>query len=476
MMKNSRTHLAGFSILALSVLSACSNSNSLPAGVPADDAGETPTTGNPNTGDPTQEPGGSDVGEPGDSLTSPNATGGDLSGGEDDSPTATETASLVGPFIKDTSRSAGPPSVPTGLTLLLSAEKWNEFTWAPSTDDQSVEAYEIYRDGTLISTIRGDTGYEYDYASWLSTSFMDCNYTRYATCKDTQPVPGASYSYTVVAVDNEGMRSAHSDPAVYTFEQTSTEPVNLDGYVKVFNDDFSAANLDRELWKTSLPWGSETTINGESQYFVNVFGENPPAYNPFVFTGETVQITGIPTPPELAAVTNNKPYLSGVLTTSDHFKMTYGYVEMNAKMAKGQGMLSTFYLFNQDYEKNKPEIDIIEYIGLRADKAYQTYHYYDSNRSRFSNGEKHSSPTMETLTGQDLSAGFHTYSVLWEPELVVWYIDNQEIRRLTGKRVSDEPMNIIAHLVIGSDWIGAPDESSLPAVFEIDYIRAWQKQ
>jgi hypothetical protein len=37
-------------------------------------------------------------------------------------------------------------------------------------------------------------------------------------------------------------------------------------------------------------------------------------------------------------------------------------------------------------------------------------------------------------------------------------------------------MNIIAHLVVGSSWIGAPTAGVIPAEFEIDYIRAWQKR
>ena len=155
--------------------------------------------------------------------------------------------------------------------------------------------------------------------------------------------------------------------------------------------------------------------------------------------------------------------------------MTYGYVEMSAKVAKGSGLLSTFYLFNQNYDRNKPEIDIVEYIGTTPQKAFQTYHYYDSNRIRYNKGEKHSSPTMEYDAGVDLSDGFHTYSVLWEPGLVIWYIDGKEVRRIEGVRVSDEPMNIVTQLVMGSEWIGDPDPAAVPAVLEIDYIRAWQK-
>ena len=407
-------------------------------------------------------------------TAAPVATGADLSGGEDDSVTPTETLSLQGPFVRDDSRSAGPPSTPTGLTLLLSAENWLEFTWAPAADDQSVEAYEIYRDGVLIFTVRGDTNFEFDYRSWIGTYYIDCNYTRYPGCRDTQPTAGSSHEYTVVAVDNQGMSSPPSEPSVFELQLPQTTPVDLAGFSLVFNEEFNANSLDRSLWKTALPWGADTTINAEQQYFVNILGSDPLAYDPFVFTGDSLQITGIATPAALLNGANNLPYLSGVITTSDHFEMTYGYVEMRARLTGGEGLLSTFYLFNQDFEKNKPEIDIIEYIGSRPDKAYQTYHYFDSNRARYATGERHSSPTMETTANIDLSADFHNFSVLWQPGLIIWYIDDREVRRISGMRVSDEPMNIIAQLVVGSEWIGLPGAASIPARFEIDYIRAWQ--
>ena len=207
---------------------------------------------------------------------------------------------------------------------------------------------------------------------------------------------------------------------------------------------------------------------------VNIFADNPPAYDPFKLNGSTLQITAINTPSELLSQLNDQPYLSGVITTVDHFEMTYGYVEMSAKLASGNAILSAFYLFNQDFDNNKPEIDIIEYNGAHPNNANQTYHYFDSNRTRWASGEGHSSPTMETNTG-NLSASYHTYSVLWEKELMVWYIDEIEVRRVVGPRVSDEPMNIIAQLVMGSTWVGDPDPGAITAVMEIDYIRAWQR-
>lgn len=396
----------------------------------------------------------------------------------DSEPVPTEDTaphSPVTPFVSEPLRGAGPPSAPENLKLLLSSEEWIEFSWDPSSDDREVDKYIVYRDGSEIFTVRGDTGYEPDYRSWINTSFIDCNRTRYSHCDTIKAVPGNAYSYTVVAADDEGMSSGHSVPAIFTFEEKDDSAFDLDSYFSVFSEEFDGESLDFALWKAVLPWGEHETVNGELQHYVNIFNGQEPAYNPFVFTGNTLQITGIETPLEMASLANNKEYLSGVMTTSDHFEMTYGYVEMNAKLAGGQGVLSSFYLFNQYWDKIRPEIDVIEYLGAMPDQAYQTYHYYEALRDGENGVFKHTTPTMLKVTEQDLSADFHTYGVLWEPGFVAWYIDGEEIQRMSGPSVPDEPMNIIVQLIIGSDWIGAPDDSSIPAVLEIDYIRAWQK-
>jgi len=73
---------------------------------------------------------------------------------------------------------------------------------------------------------------------------------------------------------------------------------------------------------------------------------------------------------------------------------------------------------------------------------------------------------------------WHTFSVLWEPQLVVWYIDGVEVKRLFGPQVSRQPMNIVNYLVAGSAWAPTPDVSdtaSFPIQFEVDYIRVYQR-
>lgn len=409
-----------------------------------------------------------------DGATAPTPTGNaeGQTAADDYSPTATESASLAGPSTQDVARGAGPPSAPADITALMTSYDWVEFSWVPSVDDQSVEAYEIYRNSELIHTV--SNGDEAEVTQWLTTSYMDCNYTKNAECVTTQPAAGSTNDYYVVAVDNQGLRSEPSETVALPLLPTTMDTLSTDGMELVFEDEFRGDRLDREKWRTSMAWGADTIVNAEMQYFVDIFQPDALDHDPFRFTGETLVIEGTPTPPELAAGAQNQPYLSGVISSLDRFAMTYGVLEGRIRVAGGTGFLSTFYLFNDDYERNKPEIDIIEYNGAEPTTANQTYHYYDSNKTRDYRGEKHSSPTMKVET-ENLSAGFHDYAVRWEPELVVWYLDGVEVQRIVGPRVSDEAMHIVSHLVVGSEWIGAPDaNTSFPGELEIDYIRAWQ--
>jgi len=67
--------------------------------------------------------------------------------------------------------------------------------------------------------------------------------------------------------------------------------------------------------------------------------------------------------------------------------------------------------------------------------------------------------------------------VEWEKDLIIWYVDDVETHRITGPSVSSEQMYLIANLAVGGDFPGPADESTpLPATYEIDYIRVWQRR
>ena len=359
---------------------------------------------------------------------------------------------------------------------------------------------------------------------WETTTLIDCNFTHVRECSDERTIPevGAQHSYQVTAIDNEGNESERtysllvqmhgeggsvigefSDPWLdgndrFIFETDLSSTANfIDQFEMVFADEFNASELDASKWTTSLTWNQEdqNIINGEMQYFVDTQSQPDFGHDPFIFNGETLTISAIRTPPELLDRALGQQFLSGALSThevrsgqtdedgeliSDKFALTYGYVEGRIRVGQVSGMLTSFYLFRRWEGEQSPEIDIIEYLGENPfgdEKAFQTYHFRD-----VTHGNTLSSPTMQFPRDggkfgdvKDLD-DFHTYSVLWEPGLVIWYIDGQEVQRLTGVQIGRQSMNIILYLVTGSAWAPEPAaDAPFPLEIEVDYIRAYKR-
>ena len=421
------------------------------------------------------------------------------------------------------------PTKPKNLRANLVSNDWVELNWAPSNDDGEVVEYRIHRDdGVMYSISAGDDSGDVETSRtlmnfWNTTTYMDCNYTHVRVCHQNDSIPeeGALHTYQVSAVDDEGNVSELSDPLTvkmherpgailepytdpyldgddeFLFQTDLTETANfMDQFELVFADEFNGDEIDTSKWSTSLTWNqADNIINGEMQYFVDTERNPDFGYNPFILNGETLTISAIQTPPELSERALGQPFLSGALSThetrsgqldengnviTDKFATTYGYIEGRIRVGQIPGMLTSFYLFRRWAGEHAPEIDIIEYLGenpFGEEKAFQTYHYQDA-----SHGEILSSPTMQYPhdrghLGDELDLdGFHTYSALWEPGLVIWYIDGHEVQRLTGRQVGRQSMNIILYLVAGSAWAPRPaDDAPFPLEIEVDYIRAYKR-
>jgi len=174
---------------------------------------------------------------------------------------------------------------------------------------------------------------------------------------------------------------------------------------------------------------------------------------------------------------NRQPYLSGIITSYNSLRFRYGRVEARARMPEGKGLWSAFWLLNAYYKQDQPEdpeIDIIEAIGDRVTTANHAYHYQDDLDGDGFHSDRQSTELRASIS--DFSADFHTYRVDWEPQRIVWYVDDIETGRVEGDQVSDEQMYLIANLAVGGNFPGPADETTpFPASFDIDYIRVWQR-
>jgi len=415
-----------------------------------------------DTGSDDHDSGDDDTGSDDDSSGDDDGDSGDDSGSDNDGDAGDDPADDV--F-----------GAPRNLNARLISNEWVELQWNPVAD---AVAYNVFRDGDLLYTVDSSKEGSQDQRYWNTTSYVDCDFTRFLVCVEQRPEAGKAYSYSVTAIGERGQESSMSDVLDVQLERNERLDVEStlvnDDFELVFEEEFTGENLALERWNTRLPWGPDVTINREFQYFVDTGREPDFGYDPFTLTGDTLRITGVETPPELLDDANDQPFLSGAITTRDSLNFTYGYVEARMKVAKGRGKLSSFFLFHQFAALNAAEIDITEYLGERPDSVSQNYHWRDERDNR----TQHPSPTMfEDRPGEPFHEEFHTYGVLWEPDLVVWTIDGEEILRLTGPEVSRQRSYIILYLVMGSGWTQPPDpgDDDFDVPLEIDWVRVWQR-
>ena len=318
--------------------------------------------------------------------------------------------------------------------------------------DPTARGYNVFRRTEYITTVFAE--------EYIDTDTFDESYYYEIQAFDFNE--NYNYVATGLTVDVTGTGRINPD------SPTPNENI-LDGYELVFSDEFNGSELDQSKWVTSYLWGDELVINNEEQHYVDIVNKPDFGYSPFSFDGEALTISSIETPAELKDKAFGQKYLSGVITSYDAFKFTYGYVEIRAHVPFGRGLWPAFWLLNAYYVEDKPEIDIFEFIGHNQDTVYHTYHYYDSDGNLRST---HSQPS----TGVDYTSGYHTFSVEWLPGTLIFYIDGIEKHRVSDSKVSQQEMYIIANTALGGWWPGSPDSSTpFPAEYKIDYIRAYQK-
>jgi len=228
--------------------------------------------------------------------------------------------------------------------------------------DPTARGYNLYRQAEYVTTVFGET--------YIDEDIYDESYYYEIQAFDFDE----NYNYVAKGLTVDVNSTGRTNP-----DSPKKKENLLDGYELVFSEEFNGTELDKSKWVTSYLWGDELVINSEEQHYVDIVNKPDFGFDPFIFDGESLTIRAIKTPDNLKEKAFGQPYLSGVITSYDSFKFTYGYVEARAQLPFGQGLWPAFWLLNAYYVDDKPEIDIMEFIGDNQDVVYHNYHYYDSN-------------------------------------------------------------------------------------------------
>lgn len=246
-----------------------------------------------------------------------------------------------------------------------------------------------------------------------------------------------------------------------TVETTSLPWPDEEGWRIVFLDTFSGDTLG-DVWNTCHWWqvdgGCTIASNDEQQWY------RPEG----VSVGEGDLRLRATADPQRTTDGDVLPFRSGMVTTgptdggdeTSSFAFTYGEVSVRAMVPGGSGTWPAVWLLSAD-KTSLPEIDIFEWYGNRPELVTSHVH------ARI-DGERESSRVERVV--DDFAGVWHTFTMTWLPDRVVFAVDGVETGRVTDPAlIPDTPMYLVANLAMGGE-AGTVGTDEFPQTFRIDEI------
>ncbi len=250
-----------------------------------------------------------------------------------------------------------------------------------------------------------------------------------------------------------------------TLSQSGGE-VDIDmpeGYHLVWRDEFSEGSVPSSQWwyETGAGgWG-----NNELQEYV---AQNKDGKDIAYINNGTLKIA--------AQKIGGTVYSVRMNTTQG---WTYGWFEARIKVTDARGSWPAFWMMPKNFKTwpGDGEIDIMEYaIGTQGkNKSSSSIHCAAFNWPM-------GTQKTHVQSVSNAATEFHVYALEWMADKMIFYVDGKA--HLTfdndGQGYEHWPFNAPFYLKLNLAWGGnmggTANEADLPAVYEIDYVRVFQKE
>ncbi|MDO6444163.1 family 16 glycosylhydrolase [Colwellia sp. 1_MG-2023] len=250
---------------------------------------------------------------------------------------------------------------------------------------------------------------------------------------------------------------------------------NKDGWVlnPSVSDEFNGSKLDRFKWY----------IQGENEQFYLWKGRAPSQFAPHnvlledgflkLRTQWEPNYAFVGKPPKRQEIDAYENITTAAIISHNTF--LYGYMEVRVKIPDA-AMTGAFW--GTGYQQ---ELDVFELIGRvkkgsrKPETTFVTsIHDWRPGHPKKNKVWKHPHPTPGRT-----AENFYAYGVEWQPDGLNMYFEGELVHQVTQKEMGDAwVLNNPLELWFDSEvfpWHGIPEEKELPANFEIDYVRVWQK-
>lgn len=269
------------------------------------------------------------------------------------------------------------------------------------------------------------------------------------------------------------------DPAPVSSPGLSTPPLPLAaaGMTLVWSDEFDTPGLpDPGKWLHDTERNRAGWYNNELQYYADRRLENARVENGrLLITARQERLTSAPD-------FGGQNYTSARLITRGLASWTYGFFEVRAKLPCGLGTWPAIWMLGTGGRwPDDGEIDIMEQRGT-SDAAKRevlgTVHTAAYNWQGGSLGVARGASTALP----DACTRFNNYQMSWDADRITIGVNDVnyfEFRNpKNGDRTQwpfDAPQYMILNVAMGGDLGGAVNNSQLPAVMEVEYVRVYQR-
>ena len=257
-----------------------------------------------------------------------------------------------------------------------------------------------------------------------------------------------------------------NDAAIVSEEGYNTAKEHY-GYSLAWEEDFEAETLDESVYNFELGDGCPNLCgwgNGERQQYT-ALEKNIKIENSRLIITATEEGPGA--------------YGSARIQTKGKKEFKFGRIDIRARLPKGQGIWPAIWMLGSNIDQAGwpvcGEIDLMELIGHKPKSSHGTAHWGAP-------GETNSTYSTGVYTiNEDFNETFHVFSLVWEFNEMVWYVDETFFHKVTIGNMQGKPYPFnqgfffVFNVAVGGGWPGDPDETTVfPQHMEIDYVRVFQ--
>lgn len=373
--------------------------------------------------------------------------------------------------VEDEAPPPAPPKLSISNVTMVEGDESTIFTFSVTSSEAATDAIKVdYKTEEITAAI--DNDFIPNSGTLTISEGMKDATIEVEIVADTLKEPDEQFKIVLsnpvnaTLIQNEGIGTIRNDDTyVEVAEDGYITPESYTGYDLVWRDEFNGTSLNTDDWTHEM--GGHGWGNNELQYYTN--RED----NAYLTDGNLV----IEAKQESFGGRN---FTSARLITQDKKIFQHGRIDIRAILPEGQGIWPALWMLGNNFsEIGWPacgEIDIMELVGHEPSTTHGTIHWGPQGQtySHYTGGDYH-------LNSGKFSDEFHVFSLVWENNSIIWYVDDNEFFRITNQNVNGNyPFNreffFIFNIAVGGNWPGAPDASTVfPQRMYVDYIRVFQK-